>query len=280
MLEPFAQGHTGPRPEGTGLGLSIAHRLLQVMGSELEVDSAPGEGTRMAFVLRLPPAQAEVRERAAARPVVGLAEGVEVRALVVDDVAENRQVLCQMLRDIGAAVDEATDGVEALEQVEAQRPDIVFMDVWMPRLDGLETARRLRDQYGQTCPSLVAVSASVMEHEQRQFLAAGFEHFVGKPVLAAKVYESMGALLGVEFRYAEEEAVSPEAAAAVVLPEELVERLQEAAEWGQLTELEKALEELAERGTAEAALAERLRRLTQELRLDEIAAQVGGLQDV
>ena len=278
LLEPFMQGQTGSRPEGTGLGLAIAHRLLQVMDSDLEINSVLGQGTRMAFALTLPPALAELQQAREVRSVIGLAAGAQVQALVVDDVVENRQVLCQMLRDVGIAVEEAVDGVDALEQVAAQRPDIVFMDVWMPRLDGQEAARQLRAQYGDGCPTLVAVSASVLQHEQQQFLAAGFERFVPKPVLVEDVYQCLDEMLGIELRYADEPEVAP-AQLEVELPAELAGRLQEAAEWGRLTELEKALAELAERGAPEAIFAERLRTLTQELRLDEVAAQVGEMKD-
>ena len=151
IFEPFTQGTDGLQTEGTGLGLAIAQKYVELMGGELAVESrtlansATGHGSRFYFSLPLQ----GITESSATRSmdsegkVLRLADGYQVKALVADDNLENRNVLSQMLSDIGVSVIIAEDGQQALECVRAHRPDIVFMDIRMPVMGGLEAARRI-----------------------------------------------------------------------------------------------------------------------------------------
>ena len=131
--------------EGTGLGLTIAKGYVQLMGGELDFESSAEKGSRFFFTIPLEPTTEGVTPSSVdtVRQVVRLAAGYQVKALVADDNQENREVLSQMLSDIGVTVILAENGQQVLEAVPAEGPDIVFMDIWMPVMDGLETTQHL-----------------------------------------------------------------------------------------------------------------------------------------
>jgi len=188
--------------------------------------------------------------------------------LVADDKKENRDVLSRILSDIGVTVITAPDGKQAAKVTITERPDIVFMDIWMPEMDGLEAAQRIISEYGEDCPKLVAVSASVLIHERQRYLDAGFEDFIPKPVDAKQIYDCLASLLHIEYEY--EQGVEPIDGSMIVLPEDLLLRLKEAAQFGHVTELEEALEEVRQIGETERLLADQLLRLTQNLDMNAI----------
>ena len=133
-----------------------------------------------------------------------LTAGERVRALVADDVVENRHILAQLLEGIGVEVGLAVDGRDAVESAIRGALDIVFMDIRMPEMDGMEATRQLRQHHETTALKIVAVSASTFEHERQEYLAAGFDAFIGKPVRAAQLYGCLADLLGVEFEFDQE----------------------------------------------------------------------------
>ena len=178
-----------------------------------------------------------------------------------------------MLEGIGVDVTVAADGLEALEKAGTHTPEIVLMDIRMPRMDGMEAMRQLRQKESTANTRIVAVSASTFEHERQEYLAEGFDAFVAKPVDTSDLYECMADLLGVEYVFAESaetlsELVEPET---IALPSTLRARLLEAASLAQVTALEQGLEEVEQLGADEAGLAEQLRLLSQDFRFEEIA---------
>lgn len=126
----------------------------------------------------------------------GLASGHAVSALIVDEVRENRDVLAHILSGLGAEVSQATNGLDALEQVKTKRPDIVFMDIRMPGIDGSETLRRLHQLPERQDVPVVAISASVLDHERREFLSQGFVDFIAKPFRFEQICSSLQEQLG------------------------------------------------------------------------------------
>ena len=277
LFQPFQQGEAGRREGGTGLGLALSQRQLELMDSRLEMESEMGKGSRFSFALSLPQATAEVEKGDGTEwsRVRGLAPGNEVRALIADDIEENRAVLAQLLRNIGVEVMLAVDGQEGLDMAIEHNPDIVFMDIRMPRMDGLESMQKIKEEMGEEGPKVAAVSASTLEHERKRYLEMGFDDFIGKPVRVESLYASMASLLGVEFDFGEE-AVAEEVPRAefdpsgFALPEALHGRLAEAAELSSVTELGKVLDEVEELGTENDPLVERLRDLAQNFEMDDI----------
>ena len=269
LFEPFQQGAAGVQQlEGTGLGLTIAYRQVEVMGGTLTVESTLNEGSRFAFSVALPRAQGEVVADHAATwmQVEHLAAGYQVKALVADDVKENRDILCSMLTEIGVEVGTAEDGAQALQRVETFRPDLVFMDIRMPGMDGLEALRQLRERGLLDPMKVVAISASVLAHERRDFLAAGFADFLAKPFRFEQVCACLAEHLGVEYQYSPAATNQPTSEPSADwrdarLPSELLQRLQQAAELYSVTDIEEYLGEMEQLGEGPQRLATHLRSL-------------------
>jgi signal transduction histidine kinase/DNA-binding NarL/FixJ family response regulator len=264
IFKPFQQGPGSSGRGGTGLGLTIARRQVELMGGMLEVRSEAGAGSDFFFAIPLPAADSRGRSAAdAARRIERLAAGHRVRALVVDDIRENREVLSTMLAAIGCEVILAENGRQAIEAVAASRPGIVFMDMRMPEIDGLEATRRIVSDHGQPGLKVVATSASALEHQREMYLQAGCDDFVAKPFRAERIYAALRNLLGVEFDYADSPAnidAAPELdLGSIALPEDLITRLVMAAELHSTTVMKNCLREVEQAGPPGQRLASHLR---------------------
>ncbi|MBV9656913.1 MAG: CHASE domain-containing protein [Verrucomicrobia bacterium] len=269
IFEPFQQAEGGRRNGGTGLGLAIARSQIELMGGKLALDSTPGVGTRFFFELALPFAAETPTAFAveSARPL-RLADGAAIRALVVDDVAENRDVLAGMLAALGCQARTAAGGADALAAVARARPDVVFLDIWLPGDDGIAVARQMRATCGAEV-LLVAHSASTFDGDRRRFLQAGFDDFLAKPFRRERIIECLASLLpaasalpsldAVIYSHAQTE-ILPHDFDACRLPDELFARVQTAAELHSLTELKKCTAEIARTGLAGEQLARQFHR--------------------
>ena len=274
IFSPFEQGKNRTKEEGAGLGLSIAKRYVELMEGELAVDSAPQKGSRFFFTISLKVAGYKAILQTGAgwtdsQPIPKhLANGYQVSALVADDVEENRDVLARMLADIGVSVAMVDNGERAVHEAKTEKLDIIFMDVWMPIMDGLEAAKQILAEFGDDHPKLVAVSASVLPQERQRYFDAGFDDFIPKPVSAGRVYECLARLLLIEYEY-DKEVLSIDTST-VVLPEALVLRLKKAAGLGDVMELEKLLEDVCQTSEDGSQLAEQLMKLCQDLDMKAI----------
>ncbi len=262
IFEPFQQLAAG-RAGGTGLGLTIARRHVELMGGRLEVDSAPGAGARFFFTLQLPAVENRFPSRGTPPRVERLEEGCKVRALVVDDIPENREVLAIMLRIVGCEVVLAENGRQALECVRLARPQIVFMDMRLGEGDGMEVTRQLVQEYGAGGLKIAATSASVLSHQREICFQIGCDEFVAKPFRAERIYAVLENLLGARFVGSAQE--EPREAGEIInlrsveLPEELAVRLTMAAELHSATVLKNCLHDVEQLSPAGARLAEHLR---------------------
>ena len=264
IFEPFQQG-PGVRVEGgTGLGLAIARRQAEIMGGKLGVRSAPGQGSCFELKLGLPTALHTNHMLAGTMgEIASLAAGHHVRALVVDDIAENREVLATLLTLVGCEVVLAEHGRQAIEVVRVSRPQIVFMDMRMPDLDGIAATRRIVEEFGGTGLKVVATSASALVHQREQYMRAGCDDFVAKPFRAERIYGCLRHLLGVSFDYKprvpDEVATETIDLRQISLPEDLAARLTMAAELHSATVLKGCLAEMEKLGPAGDRLARHLR---------------------
>lgn len=235
------------------------------------VASDVGRGSRFYFEVSLgtPDGQVARGSGPSDRSIVGLAPGQRLRALVVDDVPENREVLSEMLQGIRCTVEVAADGIQALACLQSSVPDVVFLDIRMPGIDGIEVARRIRAGLGPGRTKLVAISASAFAHEQRRYLEAGFDAFLAKPFRFEQLCDCLQRLLPIEFEYAhasrERRTGGDEIDLRQVrMPAEVRQRLAEAADRCSATQLEEGLAALERRGEEERRVAGHLRRLLDE----------------
>ena len=182
LFKEFLQGDASinRRFGGTGLGLAISKRLIEAMGGVIGVISAPGTGSTFWFEIPLQAAEeatAEV-EQATGGPDAETA----LRILVVEDMAVNQKVAKGMLRSLGHRVDIAKDGEAALAKVQSRPYDLIFMDMRMPRMNGLEATAAIRALESSKSIPIVAMTANVFATDRDTCLADGMDDFVGKPI--------------------------------------------------------------------------------------------------
>ena len=277
IFEPFQQEDEGMRQGGTGLGLAISLRHVQMMGGQIELDSAPGQGSRFAFQLPLPPGQESLEsvESTDWTRVRHLVDGQSVRALVVDDVETNRDVLTGLLTRIGVAVETAQNGAEALELIARRMPDIILLDIRMPVMDGPQMLERLFAQYGRDAAVVVAVTASVFDHQRRDFLGMGFGGLLDKPLRAEQIYAYLADNLGVAYTF---EAAPDDTEREeldwmdVVLPADLYGDLLAAVQGHSVTQIRQHLAALEGLGPKEQSLARHLAELARNYDMNGIGA--------
>ena len=272
IFDSFHQDAEGLAQGGTGLGLTIARRHLELLGGQLVLDSEPGRGTRFSFEIELPLHEGEpgAEPEKPWAQVTRLQPGTEVDALVVDDVATNRDILAQFLEPIGAKVRLANDGQSALQAVREVQPDIVLLDIQLPDINGDEVFTRLVEEHGAGTVKVVAVSASVLDHERRRCLELGFDAFIGKPFRKEELYACLAELLQVEYEY--EQEVQAVALPGIELPQALYDQLKEALRIRNVTALDRLFDDIEALGADGGALAEHLRELSQRYDLKTIAS--------
>ncbi|MBK7001371.1 MAG: response regulator [Rhodoferax sp.] len=280
IFQAFYQTEVGiARSESTGLGLTISREYTQLMGGRLEVESLEGRGSVFTLTLPLPQTTASIGSIGSigmrmSRPgsVIALEEGGSVRVMVVDDNADNRTLVQQLLESAGFVVDCAQDGVQAIEHFQARAPDFIWMDIRMPRMDGYQATQRIRALPGGGRVKIVALTASAFDEDLQKIVAAGCDDAVKKPLEADKLFQLMGDMLGLRYRY-ESQAVAgsdtqQDSARLSVLPRETIDQIQQAAEALDTVQLRQIVEQLH---TSHPALATRLDALMENYQFEKIA---------
>jgi two-component system, sensor histidine kinase len=208
LFQRFAQGDasTSRRYGGTGLGLEISRTLARLMGGDIEVRSTPGAGS--SFTVSLPVPVAEAPEAAAvgtaSRGHALPAQGLDL--LVADDHPVNRKFMNLLLTRMGHRVRLAHDGAQAVAAVRERVPDLVFMDLHMPQLDGLQATRELR---AMPLPAgavpVVALTADAFSETRERVRAAGMDEFLAKPVQPEEIEAVLMRRFGARAEAAAEE---------------------------------------------------------------------------
>jgi len=204
LFEPFEQiGDHRLHAEGTGLGLNVSRGIVEQMGGTLQVESRAGWGSRFWFEIPLPAATGAVASPLAMpRQIIGY-HGVRRSILVADDNPTNARLLHDLLTPLGFNVTTAVDGREAVHQARAARPDLVLLDLRMPRLDGFGAARAITEAFPGNAPKMIGVSASAFEPDREACREAGCAEFLAKPFREEQLFAALERLLGLKWLYAD-----------------------------------------------------------------------------
>jgi signal transduction histidine kinase/CheY-like chemotaxis protein len=266
LFEAFVQTQTGKdSQEGTGLGLPISRKFVELMGGEMSVSSAVGEGTNFKFDIQVIAVDAaDIESPKPTRHVIALEPNQNpYRILIVDDKPLNRQLLIKLLNPLGFELKEATNGQEAIEIWDSWEPHLIWMDMRMPVMDGYEATQYIKGTIKGQATAIIALTASVLEEERAVILSAGCDAFMRKPFREADIFDAMHKHIGVRYIYEDPGQANLSAikerdremteADFVKLPESLVADLKLAILNVDMDFIESAIDQIREKDTVTAS---------------------------
>ncbi len=167
--------------EGTGLGLAITKSLVELMGGRITVFSKYGEGSTFRIYLEQEIISMEVPETEATEEEISYKEYPDKKILIVDDSKINLKVAQTLMKPYKTQIELAASGIEAIELVKTNKYDLIFMDIMMPKMNGVETLEKLREKEDFTTP-VVALTADAIEGTDEKYLSVGFNSYLSKPI--------------------------------------------------------------------------------------------------
>jgi CheY-like chemotaxis protein len=207
LFVPFTQLDSGlsRHYEGTGLGLVLVLKFTEIHGGSVQVESEPGLGSRFTVALPWNEDQKSNPNQAlnSAKPVETSPSaisntGERGKVLLAEDSKSNVLTVQEYLSDNGYEVAVAQNGLEAIAMAEQISPDIILMDIQMPKMDGLEAIRRLRAATKSVSVPIIAVTALAMPGDRERCLEAGANEYISKPVSLKGLVKTINTLLAKE----------------------------------------------------------------------------------
>lgn len=193
-----ADNSDNARKQGTGLGLAISRRIVRMMDSDIKLESEPGKGSSFSFCVKLQPVSGE-KTTVTSQPEEISFPGK--RILVVEDNELNMEIICTILENYGIETEQAVNGKEAVRRMEESVPghyDMIFMDIMMPEMDGLEATRTIRNLDREDCKKIpiYAMSANAFDEDVKRSLASGMNGHLSKPVNLQVLEKTLQKVLG------------------------------------------------------------------------------------
>jgi PAS domain S-box-containing protein len=249
---PFHQVNSHQMTQGTGLGLTISQKFVRLMDSELHVNSMVGKGSTFWFELNLPTLSTSAQSlQIEPQTIVGY-QGKKHRILIVDDVRTNCQVLRDLLLPLGFEIAEANDGQEALKKATEWQPDLMLLDLVIPKIDGFKVVQQIRQKPLLKNMIIIAVSAMVLKNTLSQILAAGCDDCIAKPVSVDRLLQSLQTHFNLEWIYEQKvnthsQLTSTDTLPLIIPPPDELVMLSELAEMGNITQIKKYLSQIKAR---------------------------------
>lgn len=193
-----ADNSENARKQGIGLGLAISRRIVRMMDSDIKLESEPGKGSSFSFNVKLQPVSGE-KTTVTSQPEEISFPGK--RILVVEDNELNMEIICTILENYGIKTEQAVNGKEAVRRMEESVPgyyDMIFMDIMMPEMDGLEATRTIRNLDREDCKKIpiYAMSANAFDEDVKRSLASGMNGHLSKPVNLQVLEKTLQKVLG------------------------------------------------------------------------------------
>ncbi len=255
LFEAFSQTKTGrSAKEGTGLGLAISREFIALMGGKLDVRSEVNKGTVFFFDIDVEIVKrADIKEEVAIRQIIGLKPNQEhYRILIVDDNQTNRQLLIKLLQPLGFELKEAENGQEAIDTWREWQPQLIWMDIRMPVMNGYEATREIKSEPKGKETKIIALTASSLKEGNTMARAAGCDDYYQKPFKEKEIFEAMHHHIGVEYLYEDieevaskvdsEEILTPKALK--IVPVELLTKLEGLSVQANIMEVDKVIAEI------------------------------------
>ncbi|MDY7023286.1 MAG: ATP-binding protein [Cyanobacteriota bacterium] len=204
LFQAFVQSQAGRQSiEGTGLGLSISRKFVELMGGEITLQSQVNQGTTVKFnIVADIVEKADEEAQQSKRRIIALAPNQpHYRILIADDREINRKLLIKLLSPLGFELKEATNGAEAVELSQRWHPHLIWMDMRMPVMDGVEATRQIKTISPEI--KIIALTASIIEEERIAFIREGCDDFLRKPFREHDIFNKMVKQIGVSYLYEE-----------------------------------------------------------------------------
>ncbi|MEM9004151.1 MAG: response regulator [Cyanobacteria bacterium P01_F01_bin.86] len=277
LFQAFEQaGDLKQQSEGTGLGLAISQRIVQLMGSQIQLKSQLGKGSEFFFSLILPLTQNWTKQQnllEASNCIIAY-EGDRRTILMIDDRWENRAVVTNFLEPLGFRIIEVANGQEGWEQLQTESIDLVITDLAMPVMDGYQFLQQVRTNQVLKRTKVIVSSASVSNEDQQRALASGGDDFLPKPVDTQALFQTLENHLALTWIYekgrSNDNSCEQSQLPFVIPSHETLKTLLKLANHGYIPKLRDHLEALVENDDQYISFTNKILTLTKQYAVEDI----------
>jgi len=197
IFTPFTRAHKDHSVEGSGIGLAVTQKNLELMHSRIQLESEPGKGSRFSFVLQRVAAPVREPEPSADCMSIQPQAPLDISVLYVEDNAIGMRLMEEVIKGLpGVDFYGASNGEEGYRLAREVVPDLIFMDINLPDISGIEVMQRLHSQAETRDIPIIALSASALDEDVRRGLEAGFLHYLRKPCEPGEIIRLVSGLAG------------------------------------------------------------------------------------
>jgi signal transduction histidine kinase/CheY-like chemotaxis protein len=271
IFEPFIRGSAASDIGGTGLGLTVCKLLTGLMGGKIDVDSKLGVGTTFRILLYLPPArQDEVLSNISVQMPISY-KGPTYKILVVDNEAIDRGLLVNVLTPLGFEVKEVTSGVECIQLYQTFNPDIIFMDLAMPEMNGWEAIHIIRNNH-KSKVNIGIISANAFDRNLENNSGITEEDFMVKPINLLDLINWIGNHVSLEWIYDKKQLndTLSDGRVHVLPPPERLESLLNFINLGYMVGIRNVINEIVQHDEADSAFINKLKNMSVSFDLDSM----------